>query len=357
MRLKTNERFYSKQLDKDIKCSVDSEAFPFADKYQSCIMARFAGDQTWSINQYTTGAKAQITPIIREYLGNLPDEDVDETTKWERAAELENWKGRLKSVEGANYEIVFEWDWTEDTQGVVAPDEGVCSIPTGSLKTMSTAVSSNTSSSASATSNVKVCLSNVDCTMDCEEGNEPTCYINSVFPDAKTGACMCMPLLEAIAVPETTAPPPLTLITSVTSNPPAPPTTVVVEPDLTPTADCDSWNADFYWYFVVSNIRGWFEDGGESLKNEEAGCGAMAGWQFTEATDTQDAFASFNLPFIMKSGCVERAIVSAGGPRLECDGHGFAMSAKLAATEPQGEPKFRPAADEVRDQATELYET
>lgn len=320
-------------------------------------MARFTGDQTWSINRYTTDAKAQITPRIREYLDNIPDEDVDEATRRERAAQLENWKGRLKSAENANYEVVFEWDWTEDTQGVVAPDEGACNLPTGSLTTMSTAVSSNASASASATSNVKVCLSNVDCTMDCEEGNVPTCYINSVFSDAKTGTCMCMPLPEATAVPETTAPPPSTLITSVTSNPPPPPTTAVVEPDPTPTADCDFWIAGFYWYFVVSNIKDWSEDGGERLKNEEAGCGAMTGWHFTEATDTQDAFASFNLPFIMKSGCVERAIVSAGGPQLERDDHGIAMSAKLAATEPQGEPKFRPASDEVRDQAIELYGT
>lgn len=174
-------------------------------------------------------------------------------------------------------------------------------------------------------SNVKACHSNVDCTMDCEEGNVPTCNIISVFLDSKNGICMCMSLPEATAVPETTAPPPSTFIISVTFNPPPPPTTVAVESDLIPTVECDSCNADIYWYFVVSNVRGWSEDAAESLKNEEVGCGVMTSWHVTEATDTQDAFASFNLPFIMKFGCVERAIVSAGGPQLECDGHGFAM--------------------------------
>ncbi|KAH8733688.1 hypothetical protein BGZ61DRAFT_565756 [Ilyonectria robusta] len=311
-------------------------------------MDRFTGGQTWSINRYTTDAKAQITPRIREYLENIPDEDVDETTRRERAAELENWKGRLKSAENANYDVVFEWDWTEDTKGAVTPDEGACSLPIGSLTTMSTVVSSNPSALASSTSNVNVCHSNVDCTMDCEEGNVPTCYIISVFPGARTGICICLPLSEATVVPETTTTPPSTLITSVTSvtpNPPPPPITVVVEPDPTPTANCDFLVGGFYWYFVISNIRDWSQDGGKRLKNEEAGCGAMTGWHFTEATGTQDASASFNLPYIMKAGCVERAIVSAGGPQLECDGHVFAKSANLA-TEPQGEPKFRPASDE-----------
>lgn len=71
------------------------------------------------------------------------------------------------------------------------------------------------------------------------------------------------------------------------------------------------------------NIDGWSTDGGASLKSEEKGCGALTGWEWHERTSTRYAHAYFQLPFFMKSGCVERAIVSAGGPKLACNFEGY----------------------------------
>jgi chitinase len=80
----------------------------------------------------------------------------------------------------------------------------------------------------------------------------------------------------------------------------------------------------FFYIFEVYNIEGWSTDGGKKLKDEEKGCGALTGWDWDERTSTQFSRAYFNLPFIMKAGCVERAIVSAGGPKLSCKYQGSA---------------------------------
>ncbi|KAJ9318482.1 CAZyme family GH18 [Paecilomyces variotii] len=98
-----------------------------------------------------------------------------------------------------------------------------------------------------------------------------------------------------------------------------PTTTVTVVVPPTAQADCAYWITDFFYIFEVYNIAGWSTDGGSSLNHEEKGCGALTGWEWHEHTDTQYSRAYFNLPFIMKSGCVERAIVSAGGPKLSCE--------------------------------------
>lgn len=58
------------------------------------------------------------------------------------------------------------------------------------------------------------------------------------------------------------------------------------------------------------------------MHNNENGCGALTGWEWHDATDTKGAFVYFNLPFWMKAGCVERAIASAGGPKIQCQGQG-----------------------------------
>ncbi|KAL8819061.1 MAG: hypothetical protein Q9223_002420 [Gallowayella weberi] len=100
----------------------------------------------------------------------------------------------------------------------------------------------------------------------------------------------------------------------------------------TPTADCDFWDEVLFWHFEfhkVYNINGWAGDGGASLKKQEGGCGALTGWGWQ-----LDAFnwgkASFNLPFTIKEGCVERAIKSAGGPGgLKCTGHGLKKRSKM----------------------------
>lgn len=74
--------------------------------------------------------------------------------------------------------------------------------------------------------------------------------------------------------------------------------------------------------------KGWVNDGGAALWKQVAGCGALTGKKFginhdTKTDGSNQAIGSyeaeylmeFNLPFIFKSGCVGRAMVSAGGPQ------------------------------------------
>lgn len=75
--------------------------------------------------------------------------------------------------------------------------------------------------------------------------------------------------------------------------------------------------------FEVYNIAGWASDDGASLHTQEKGCGALTGWKFNAATSSSSGSAYFDLPFFIKSGCVERAIVSAGGPKLSCSFQGY----------------------------------
>ena len=51
----------------------------------------------------------------------------------------------------------------------------------------------------------------------------------------------------------------------------------------------------------------------------------MTGWSYDQDPSGGDAY--FNLPFLIKDGCVERAIVSAGGPKIACDGKGLGRRA------------------------------
>ncbi|KAF4223780.1 hypothetical protein CNMCM8980_010274 [Aspergillus fumigatiaffinis] len=113
------------------------------------------------------------------------------------------------------------------------------------------------------------------------------------------------------------------LSTTTTTTTTKPTTTTTEEPTPTPTADCMFWDSIFYYTFEIYNIDGWISDGGDSLNNEEGGCGAMTGWDFHEETSDNYAYVYFNLPFFMKEGCVERAIVSAGGPKISCKGGGI----------------------------------
>lgn len=71
---------------------------------------------------------------------------------------------------------------------------------------------------------------------------------------------------------------------------------------------------------MVYGIDGWAFDYGKALHKQEDGCAALTGWTWHNATDTEYAYAYFNLPLVFKAGCVERAIVSAGGPKLACKG-------------------------------------
>ncbi|KAF3063036.1 hypothetical protein CFAM422_010321 [Trichoderma lentiforme] len=91
----------------------------------------------------------------------------------------------------------------------------------------------------------------------------------------------------------------------------------------TPTADCDFWDEGWGWTFEIYNIDWWTSDGSTILEDQEKGCGALTGWEWHPETDTEYAYAYFNLPFFISDGCVERAIVSAGGPKVDCTGHGL----------------------------------
>ena len=76
------------------------------------------------------------------------------------------------------------------------------------------------------------------------------------------------------------------------------------------------------YQFEIFNIIGWSTDGGAALHQQEDGCGALTFWTWNDATSSDAAYAYFDLPFFIKAGCVERAIVSAGGPKLSCQGQG-----------------------------------
>lgn len=101
--------------------------------------------------------------------------------------------------------------------------------------------------------------------------------------------------------------------TTTTKEPPAP----------TPTADCMFWDNFFYYVFEIYNIDGWVTDGGKKLREEEDGCATLTGWDWHPADDDSYAYVFFNLDFFIKAGCVERAIVSAGGPKISCKGGGI----------------------------------
>lgn len=102
-----------------------------------------------------------------------------------------------------------------------------------------------------------------------------------------------------------------------------PPTTTTEKPKPTPMADCMFWDNFLFYVFEIYNIDGWVTDGGEKLKDEEDGCATLTGWDWHEADSDSYAYVFFNLDFFIKAGCVERAIVSAGGPKISCKGGGI----------------------------------
>ncbi|KAI9651823.1 MAG: hypothetical protein M1829_002136, partial [Trizodia sp. TS-e1964] len=105
-------------------------------------------------------------------------------------------------------------------------------------------------------------------------------------------------------------------VTVTTTVMPTKTTTIIVPPTV--TADCAFWGYTFFFVFEVYNIAGWSPDG-NSLHDQENGCGALTFWEWHGAADNANyAYAYFDLPILIKAGCVERAIVSAGGPKLQC---------------------------------------
>ncbi|KAI8316648.1 Killer toxin subunits alpha/beta [Colletotrichum sp. SAR11_59] len=144
------------------------------------------------------------------------------------------------------------------------------------------------------------------------------------------------------------------IATSTKTTTPTTTVTVVVEP--TAKADCAYCSLPFPqritafgWYtFEVYNIDGWSTDGGSRLKSEEKGCGALTGWDWRERTSSKYAGAYFNLPFFMKDGCVERAIVSAGGPKLSCEFTGYDIGVAFLPAKKRSTP------EEMADDLPEL---
>ena len=79
------------------------------------------------------------------------------------------------------------------------------------------------------------------------------------------------------------------------------------------------------WYDVTIYTNNWITDNGDGLKGQEKGCGDLLSWNAETVDQPIDGGAwtathaySFTLPLTIKSGCVERAIKSAGGPDLQC---------------------------------------
>ncbi|KAH0282140.1 hypothetical protein M436DRAFT_86610 [Aureobasidium namibiae CBS 147.97] len=125
-----------------------------------------------------------------------------------------------------------------------------------------------------------------------------------------------------------TATPPPSIVTStilITSSiePTTTTTTEVVTVTPQAQASCDFWDEGWGWSFKVYNIANWASDKGSALHHEEKGCGALTGWTWTPASGGSLPKAAFNLPFFIKDGCVERAIVSAYGSKIACRGHGL----------------------------------
>ncbi|KAM3467667.1 hypothetical protein MY5147_008700 [Beauveria neobassiana] len=99
----------------------------------------------------------------------------------------------------------------------------------------------------------------------------------------------------------------------------APTTTLFIPPATKkPYARCVISDSFLFWTFSIYDIEGWATDGGKKLHKEENGCGALTGWSWQSKTDEDSTHVEFNLPFFIKDGCVERAIVSAGGPAISC---------------------------------------
>jgi chitinase len=87
-------------------------------------------------------------------------------------------------------------------------------------------------------------------------------------------------------------------------------------------------------------------DGGASLEKQEKGYGLVAYWNWVPATSTVGAYVHFFLPTVIRAGCVERAIVSAGGPKISWVGKGLIGALKRNINEELEERQIELMADE-----------
>jgi hypothetical protein len=95
---------------------------------------------------------------------------------------------------------------------------------------------------------------------------------------------------------------------------PAPTPATTTSPPTPAPITCSFCDAGFAWNFFINGSGS--GNGLPDLEHQLEGCGALTGW------DIQGVNVQFYLPFFMKSGCVERAIQSAGGPSISCQAAG-----------------------------------
>lgn len=121
-------------------------------------------------------------------------------------------------------------------------------------------------------------------------------------------------------------------VATITSTTTLPPTTVTITVTPSAAADCAFWiDAGDPYEFEVYNIFGWATDNGDALHKQEKGCALLTDWDFTAGSGGAGAKAYLYLPFFIKSGCVERAIASGGGLKLQCSYKELTLNKKKRA--------------------------
>ncbi|PVH73823.1 hypothetical protein DL98DRAFT_659204 [Cadophora sp. DSE1049] len=106
-----------------------------------------------------------------------------------------------------------------------------------------------------------------------------------------------------------------------TSSDNIPTTILTTTPPSSPSASPRDPQCEYEYFGVLFSFRIFSIDtwggNGKSLHHKEKGCGLLTAWHYESQSDgTYEA--TFNLPTWFKAGCVERAIVSAGGPKIKC---------------------------------------
>ncbi|KAF7517126.1 hypothetical protein G7054_g13907 [Neopestalotiopsis clavispora] len=97
-------------------------------------------------------------------------------------------------------------------------------------------------------------------------------------------------------------------------------------PAVNKTAKCRWTHKGLIHYaFLIHDINNWVNDNGTTLAFQLKGCSRFLFSDFKYLDDRDlnplGARARFLLPIIFRGGCVERAIVSAGGPVVNCTYH------------------------------------
>ncbi|KAL7620478.1 hypothetical protein AAE478_009473 [Parahypoxylon ruwenzoriense] len=101
-----------------------------------------------------------------------------------------------------------------------------------------------------------------------------------------------------------------------------------------------------YWHQYGLPGRVMRTDGGRKLRDEEDGRDAPTGWGWHSPTPSSYPLVYFNIDFFIKAGCIERAIVSASGPKISCECMGLDFKKRSREPEPimvedGGEPGSR----------------